>query len=288
VETLKKERVTRPDVFSFDDPIEFIQAWFQFRKSKNPQLSLRAWNRRMGYSAGMLSLVLSRKRTLTKKLLEDMIPILGLPDHEATFLFALHERKETPNLSSEQRFLQRVQRSKRFRQLNQKEYETYRYFSQWLCIVLREIINISGGPVDFEKVRASLTFPAELAEIKKAFEFLESTKFIEKIEGTEKYRLADPRLIECRGDVYRVALARYHQAALAKAIDSIEIIPRENRHIEGLVIGLSVEKYEEAKAILGKAIAQIVELARARSETNQVYHLGAYAFPYTKAEITNS
>ncbi|MGE0616434.1 MAG: TIGR02147 family protein, partial [Bacteriovoracia bacterium] len=271
----------RPDVFRHSSAATFLKEWISYRRGKAGTLSARGIARALGYSTGYLALVLNRKRALPMELLEKMLPHLGLAEHEARHLRNLREKDAQNTLAGDQAFARQAQRSRRYQHLNPLEYQTYRYMSQWLCVVIREMARLLPAPRTIEDIQATLLFHARREEIRPALEFLVRNRFLKK-NPTGDLQLPNENLIECRGDIYRLALARYHQSMLNRAIDAIEVTPREDRLLEGLTVALSEPEYQAACAILNSAINQVMSLAQSTSNKQSVYHLGVLAYPLTK------
>ncbi|MGE0616638.1 MAG: DUF4423 domain-containing protein [Bacteriovoracia bacterium] len=271
----------RPDIFHYTSAATFLKAWTDYRRAKDRSYSARAVARALGYSMGYFALVFNRQRKLPAELLEKMLPHLGLAEHEVSYLRTLREKDEQDTLAGDQEFVQKAQRSKRYRRLNPREYEVYRYMSQWLCVVIREMVELRQKPHNIEEIQNFLIFETRRDEIRNALDFLIRNGFVEKA-GDGTLRLINEHLIECRGDVYRLALARYHQSMLNRAIDAIEVAPRERRTLEGLTVGLSEAQYEKAQAILVGAIDQVMAMAQEPSAKESVYHLGVLAYPITR------
>ncbi|MGE0616060.1 MAG: TIGR02147 family protein [Bacteriovoracia bacterium] len=273
----------KPDIRSYHDPIAFLKDWFAYKKAAKGRFTVRAFARRAGFSSAFFPQVLLRKRPLTEKALEKVLPHLDLSPSEASFFRSLRAMGQSKDLQERSEGFHAIQNFRTYRRMNPKEFEVSRYFSRWFYVTIREMAELEHFKLDAEWISRRLVRTVPLAEIKKAIRFLKEHGFIEVVDKQGRVSTGDKH-IQCEGNVYRVALTEFHIAMLALGADSLHRVEREKRHVSGFTIGMDADTYQKVTVLFEETMQKIRELSQANPSRNAVYHVTMAAFPTAHAE----
>lgn len=274
-----------PDIYSFHDYRQFLREWLQHLKSEH-RLSTRQVAKSSGVSESYLSMVLNGSRRLSADQLAKLVPALKLERSEASYLEWLITVVDADSPEEQLEALKKIQRFRRYRNLNPLEIETYRYLQHWYHIAIRELAQIPGFQLDAKWIQQALRYKVSLPEIKSAVEFLVEHGFL--IVDQEGKFIKPDKLIQCKTGVLKPALTKFHTEMLTLAATSISEIPSEERNISAYTCAIPAENVDAAKRILNEAREKIIALSQQCSGSNTVYHFGFLAFPLTNKMGDNS
>ncbi len=271
---------TKPDVYAYHDYREFLRVLLQHLK-QNQRLSTRKIARQSGVSESYISMVISGGRRLSADQLEKLSPVLGLERSETSYIGWLIEIDEASD--SEERFeaLKKIQRFRRYQNLNPLEIETYKYLEHWYHVAIREMSLLPGFQADPKWIQKALRYKVGLPEIKLALEFLIEHGFL--INGANGAVKSSDKLVQCKTGVLKPALIKFHGEMLQLAVTSLTEVQSSERNVSAFTGAIPAEKMNEARAILDEARRKIVALAAADGGAGKdtVYHFGFLAFPLT-------
>src|SRR5665213_66819 len=221
----------RPDIFQYHDHLTFLKDWLAFRKAGQSAFSLRLLSRQAGLASGYLPMVLNKKRIISHKGLSKLMPFLGLNPSEQAYLENLYSLSSADSHEVRVGAVERMQRFPRFQKNNPQDTIVFEYLTHWYYVAIREMALNTGFKPDPIWIQERLRFAVPLHEIKTALEFLLANGYL---ISTPQGTVAHPEIsLDCSGEVYRVALAKFHHEIMALAAKSIEKTPSGERSIQG-------------------------------------------------------
>jgi len=269
-----------PDIYNFHDYRQFLREWLQHLKAAH-RLSTRQVAKTSGVSESYLSMILSGQRRLSAEQLNKLVPALKLERSEASYLEWLSTIVDADSPEQQLDALKKIQRFRRYRNLNPLEIETYRYLQHWYHIAIRELAQLPGFQLDPKWIQGSLRYKVPVPEIKEAVEFLIDHGFL-KVDGQGRF-VKPEKLIECKTGVLKPALTKFHTEMLTLAATSITEIPSEERNISAYTGAIPADQIDAAKKILNEAREKIIALANQGGPgSDTVYHFGFLAFPLSQ------
>ena len=268
-----------PSVYEYHDYRKFLQDWLSSQKGGQSPLSIRRWAERAGLAASYLSMIMGGSRPLTQKTLRQLRPTMGLNQSEFEYLEKLVSVEEAKTSSESVSELSKLQKLRAYQKSHPKEFDNYQYLARWYCVAIREMADLKDFKLDAPWIQKRLQGRVELAEIKKAIDFLLERKFL--IRGENDQIEIPEKTLECRGGVYRISLGQFHREMFDLAAQSIDQVNSKERHLLGHTVTLTVEGYEKAVAIIEKAIEDISNIDRG-SKGDRVVQIQAALFPLTK------
>jgi len=272
---------TGPDVYAYHDYRAFLRDQLAHLKV-SARLSNRQVAKASGVSESYLSMVISGQRRLSADQLKKLAPALKLERSEASYLEWLITVVEAENPDEQLEALKKIQRFRKYQNLNPLEIETYKYLEHWYHVAIRELAQLPRFRDEPKWIQENLRYKVSLPEIKQALEFLTDHGFLER-DAEGRLRKAD-QLIECKTGVLKPALTKFHTEMLGLAAQSISTVPSAERNISAFTGAIPAAKVDEARAILDDARRRIIELAQNGPSSDTVYHFGFLAFPLTNKQ----
>ncbi len=274
--------MNRPSVFAFSNYLVFLKDWLAFlKKEGQPVLSLRDIASLACVSPAAVSLGLSQKQILSEKTFEKMLPHLQLGSEELSYLRILRRISESPTEALRLGALQEALLHPSYIGENQADLQVYNYLSNWIHVFLHELVQLSDFEPDIKWIQKRSLHPIKKEEVQKAFEFLESAKFLKKDEK-DRWQ-STSRNLQCNGGVFSVSLHKFHQQILNLAQDSIKNSDRDQRNLQGLTFRLSQKQMKKINALLEETLDRVEAItAEDTDASSEVYHLEFALFPLTR------
>ncbi|HEX4923586.1 MAG TPA: TIGR02147 family protein [Bdellovibrionales bacterium] len=269
-----------PSIFGYHDYRAYIRDLLAHAKKKDSEYSLRHLGKQAGVSAAYLSVVLSGHKNLSEKISDKLIKVLGLTEDEASYFRLLRTIADSDEAEERHQALEQIQKFRRYRRMNPRETEIYRYLTKWYYVAIRELATLPDFKMDPHWIQERLCYPLSQQEIQKALRFLLKYKFIEE-RPDGSIHVPDKRM-ECWAGVFRVALGQFYRQIYGLASQSIEVTPRDERHIIGDTLAIPAESFEEFKAVLDESLRRISQLGNSKSNPDSIYHFGFLGFPIAK------
>ncbi len=267
-------------VYTFTDPVDFLNSTFQEIQKDNPQFSLRAWARNLGLShVAMLSMVLSKKRrllpNLSSKICQDLIKRKRLTETEARYLdmLVLFANSST---EEEKTFYERILASLRPDQkFSTLQLDQMRIISDWYHFAILEMTNLKNFNSDPQWITRHLGGSVNQSQVVEAIERLCRLGLLETdANGTLKktnVRLATPT------DIPNKSLRKFHKTMLEKATMALEEQSVERRDISGHMLVIDRKKIPEAKRMIQDFRRRLADFLET-SEGDAVYQIGIQLF----------
>lgn len=275
----------KPDIFRYDDHVEFLRDHLTFLKSGDRSFSLRKLAKSAGLAVGYLPMVISRKRVLSLAALDKIIPHIKLSDRDSKVLKALHRLATADNPVDRVEAIERMGRLAEFSKRNRKDLEVFQYLSKWYYVAIREMVTLDEFCLDPKWIQKRLNFKLSLIECEQAISFLTNNGFITSGENG-KFQVNEKNL-DCRSDFYRPSLAAFHKQMFDLASQAIEKVPRNERYIGGITFPIARQDFEEVRKIVDEAIEKINAISKKPNQTTDVYQIEIATFPLTSADNTN-
>lgn len=277
---LPPPEVLRPDVYGYHDYREYLKDLVGFlRETKG--LSMREISRQSGISGSYLSMVISGERRLSAEQLGKLSSVAGLERSEASYLEWLIELNDASDQESRFTAIKKIQRFRRYQNLNPLEIEAYRYLEHWYHVAIRELAQLPDFNPDPKWIQKALRYKVSLIEIKQSLEFLVEHGFL--LMNPQGQIAASDKAVHCKTGMLKPALTRFHGEMLQLAITSLSEVPSTERNVSAFTGALPQDKMDEVRAILDEARTKILALANSsmNAGADTVYHIGFLAIPLT-------
>jgi uncharacterized protein (TIGR02147 family) len=268
------------DVYAFFDYPGFLAEFFKERKANDHAYSHRVFLKTAGIPGSMyLKRVIARQRKLSLKYVEHFITALKLTGKKAEYFRLLvkygNEKKplEKQNILKE---LVALRDGSAYKLANRH----MRYFEKWYYPVIRELAVILDFHDNFNELANAMVPRISPVQAKYAIGYLVKNGFLKR-DGTGRYSQTQTRLTT-GPEVDSTILAGFHRNNLLIAADAINTVPRMERDISSLTLGVSQENYAAIKKEIQQFRKRLLALAGAEKKPELVCHVGLQLLPRSK------
>lgn len=266
-------------VFEYNNYRRFIRDFYLYKKSAAKGFTYRYFARKAGFvSPVFIKLVIEGKSNLSSKSTSALIKAMELSLPEAHYFENLVKFNQANTESKKDKYFQIL------RQLNQEygvtvlQADQYEYYSKWYNSVLREIAPYVKNKRDIQKLGSLLLPHLNSRETEKAIELLKRCLLLrEDPDGTFSQT---KKIISTGTEIESLAVRKLHIQMALLAAEAIEHVPKDERDVSGLTIGVSQEILDIIKTRIMRFREEIMMLvASDKRPVERVYRLNFQLFP---------
>jgi uncharacterized protein (TIGR02147 family) len=269
-------------VFKYNNYRHYIRDYYLEKKRTTGYFTYRYFAQRAGFASPVfIKVVIAGKANLSNKSIEKLCQAMDLPLADCEYFKNLVWFNQAKTAEKKHQFLEKL------RDLNQQysaevlETDKYDFYSKWYYSVLREIVPNCDLYDDFAALGALLTPALKKRETKKAVKLLEQLQLLQK-QADGSYKQAR-KLISTGSEVESLAVRDLHLQMANLAEEAIENIPKKERDISGLTMGMSRNTYKRIIEELKNFRERIIRIIAEDEDTvDQVYRLNLQFFPLSK------
>ena len=278
----------KTDVFEFTDYRVFLKAFYEFKKSTNPNYSMSTFVRRAGLgenSRGYLKLVIEGKRNLTANTLRRFSEALSLNAKEALYFENLVYFNQAKTLKDREYYIERLGASAQGRESKQFELmkSKYQYWSNWYYVVIRELVGLSSFQEDSAWISNQLRNKISRRQAQDALKNLESLELIRRDVKTGKLVQSEP-LVKHSGTFFNEVICKYHLEMMERAKEALRDDTYEDRSASSVTLSCEHSKMPEIR----KAIADFRDELNLKFGTgpraDTVFQVNFQLFQFTPAK----
>lgn len=275
------DELNKPNVFDYEDVGTFLKDWLNYLRTIDKNFSIRKLTVSTQLSTGYLSMLQSAQRSITKSVLDKLLPHLKLNQKEIRFIELLHVVGTSENQNERLDALSEISKLSLYKKNNGKEVSTYKYLTKWHYVAIREMTQLPDFKLEASWIQKRLRCKVSLKDIEDAINFLLTNNYIIKKSDNS---CALPTLdLQCKEGIYKASLAEFHRQVLNMAHASIQEVPREQRYILGRTVTINSNDFEKAKEIFDNALKMLEQFSTNKDQSIEynVYHFELAAFPMT-------
>lgn len=258
----------------------FLSKEFEFRRSRNPRYSLRAYSRDLKIAAPKLSQILKGKAGISPAKAQSLVKTLQLDPSEAklfvTLVAARHSRSETAKKQA-QAHLKTILASAEYGAL---ELETFKVISDWYHLAILELTEVRGfkSTLDFISKRLRIT----MEKAKEAVKRLEDLGLMKKQNSHWVQTHAD---MATPSGIPSQVIRDYHRQILTKAQEALENVPIPERDFSAITMTIAESQVKEAQEEIKKFRRTLTQqLTSQKDPKERVYCLSVQFFPLDHKE----
>lgn len=240
----------------------WLQKQFTERCKKNARYSLRAFAKTLDLDASSLSQILSGKRKLSKKGIQNICDKLSASPKELQ-MFGLIRNK---NNEDAENYLQ-------------VGIDTFSVISEWYHYAILELTFVSGFKADPKWIAKKLLITAE--ESKSAIERLKRLGLILEENGSlikSAKRLTNNGTVNTSG-----AHKELQKQIISKALIAVDEVPQDEKDITSMTMAIDTKNIEKARLLIQKFRRDLCELLEDGNQ-EQVYNLGIQLYPISSKQ----
>ncbi len=265
-----------PNIYKYIDYRKFLLEFIAEKKLTNPRFSCRLLSMQLGTSAATFVRILNGKRNLSIKMLPKFINYLKLRDRASEYFCLMVELAHAKGTEKKNTAYQKILdfRSERIRTIQPLHYSL---FEKWYLAALREIIDITGTAGNVKLLAGSLRPPIAVHEAEKAINALRDMEMISEDKNNRSH--ATEKLLTTGEKWESIAVQHFQLEMLRLAEDALIHMPKDERDISTLTIGLSSAEFFKVKEIVRRARQEILAVAEDSTGRECVYQLNMQLFP---------
>ncbi|NUM58712.1 MAG: TIGR02147 family protein [Bdellovibrionaceae bacterium] len=239
----------------------WLQRQFTERCKRNPRYSLRAFSKYLCIDPSSLSQILSGKRPLSKKNVQNICQkLLATPKDLQSFGLMTLEQVTDPN----------------YIQLTQ---DNFAVISEWYHYAILELTYISGFKTDTKWISKKLSITTE--EAKSAVERLKRLGLVLEENGT---LVKSSKFLTNHSNANTsTAHKEFQKQVIEKALLAVDECSAEDKDITSMTMAIDISKLDKARELTRKYRREMCALLE-NGEQTQVYNLGIQLYPISKKQ----
>lgn len=279
------DRAREVDVFEYRDYRAFLRDVYSSRKQTEYGFSYRAFAKRAGLSApNYLKLVAEGQRNLTGEMAGRFAAALGLEGEAAGYFCDLVAFNQASSAPERERCYQRLQSYRRYRNTFRLDAAHAAYHSEWYIPAIRELAACQGFREDPKWIARRLRPSITARQAQQALGVLEQLGLLVRDAAGQ---LVQHHPVLSTGDDQPLGhhIATFHRTMLQRAAEALDGVPREEREIAALTLGLDEARFREFKQRLYELRQELLQLASSSSERpDRVVQINFQMFPLSHCD----
>jgi uncharacterized protein (TIGR02147 family) len=268
-------------VYSYMDFRLLLQDYYEQNKSARA-FTWREFSKAAGYSSPVfLKLVCEGKANLSAVGVERVADAIGLAGKEKTYfrlLVLLGQEKQASVKRGIVKELRELSQSEGVQVIQEDQYD---YYDEWYHGAIRELLTQVPDQSDYKAIGQKLTPSVSAKQVKKSVELLHRLQLITLENG--KWVQTNAK-ISTGNDFVSLAVKKLHGQMAGLAQESIEAIPRDQRDISGLTVGISTRGFNALQHEIAEFRRKVAEIVSQDEIADSVYRINVQLFPLTKVE----
>ena len=268
-------------IFEYYDYRAFLRDYYAEKKTQNKYFSYRFFARKADIKSPVFfKEVAESKKDLSRSMIKKFCTALQLTEKEASYFKYLVLFDQAKTGEEKQVYygaLRTMENAKSERALNADQYD---YFSTWYNVVIRELVTLFNFKDNFELLASTVQPPIKTREAKASVELLLKLGLI-KQQPDGAYKQANTA-ITAQSGVATLAIRQFHKAISMLAVAAIEDVPKTERSISGITIGISPAMYDVINTEIAAFKDRIIKLVSRDEKGERVYQFNVQLFPMSK------
>lgn len=277
-------RVTKQspsDVYGYLDFRAFLRDLYAEKKAKNKAFSYRSFSRRAGVSSpNYLKLVVERQRNLSAKMAERFAEACGLDADAARYFVHLVAFNQAKTSTERALHYGKLTSFQHYRQAHKLEIAHAAYYSDWYIPAIRELAASRDFRADPEWIADQLVPGITPLQAERALDTLLDLGLLVR---DEKGRLKQAdALLSTGAETRGLHIVAFHRAMTQRALESIDLVPAQDRDISSLTLCLSRGGLRTFKERLQRVRRELLELSALETDPEQVVQINFQLFPLSR------
>lgn len=273
----------RPVVTQFTDYRAFLRAMIAWLKAHRRGFSYRSFAMKAGFSSpSFLKLVADGHRNLSPDSIERVAQGIGLDKRESEAFEALVELGQAESDTRKNRAYARLSKLASRDPLKRLEADQYDAYSRWYTFVLRELAALPDFSESPEVLAKRLRFKTRPEDVAKALATLERLGLLVRVDGK---LVSAERNLTTGPEVRSLAVRNFHRQMFERAIESLDLVPVNERNVSGVTVPLSRRQYGRVIELLQnlrREVLAISEDVQPDDEPPEIHQLAFALLPLTQ------
>lgn len=277
------------DVFQYRDYRTYLRDVYAQRKKSEYGFSYRSFARTAGLGApNYLKLVSEGQRNLTPEMASRFAAALGLAREAADYFCDLVAFNQAASAPERQRCYERLAAYRRYQRSFRLDAAHAAYHSEWYIPAIRELAACRGFKPDPKWIARRLRPSISAQKARAALEVLERLGLLVR---DAQGGLAQSEPLVSTGDDKPLGhhIVTFHRAMLERASAAIDEVPREEREIGALTLGVSAARFARIKRRLYELRQELLQESAedGADDADRVVQINFQLFPLSRNDEGN-
>lgn len=272
-------------IYEFDDSIHFLKSTLESKARLNSSYSLRAFARKLGMSAGGLSLVLNKKKKLSSERAHEIARALELKADEADYFMTLIQLEAAKSDTLRMEYLARLKKlnpklssTKNIKQ-TMLPLEHFKLVSEWYGLAILELLSGVKGKWTASAIQKKLKLTK--IEVEVMLERLHKLEMVEEVGG-EFRRVVDTVMVSSHAP--NEALRNYYEAVHDLSKESVRTQSPNEKVIGWQVFAFDPAQLEDVRKLTDEYLTKLEELSLQGKNKSEVYQAITNVFRISNKE----
>lgn len=274
----------RPVVAQYTDYRAYLRAMIAWLKVNRRGFSYRSFAMKAGFSSpSFLKLVADGKRNLSPDSIERVCHGLGLERRECEAFEAMVELGQADTDARKHRAYTKLSKLAQRDPVKRLEASQYEAYSKWYTFVLRELASLPGFSDEPDVLARRLRYKTRPEEVQRALQNLERLGLL--VRGPDGHLVPAERNLSTGPEVRSLAIRNFHRQMFLRAIESLDLVPMNERNVSGVTVALSRRQYArviELIQVLRREVLAISEETIEGDEPQEIHQLAFALIPLTQ------
>jgi uncharacterized protein (TIGR02147 family) len=268
-------------IFEYNNYRLFLKDYFSEKKRTTGYFTHRYFAEKARFSSPVfIKLVIDGKANLSKKSIKKLIPAMELTDIQARYFDALVNFNQAKTHQTKQKYFAILRAINKDHSVHVLDTDQYDFYSNWHNSAIRELAAATGFKNNFADLGKQVNPPLKTKEAKAAIRLLEKANLLKKKDdGTYEQTT---KIISTGSEVVSLAVRALHRQMAQLAVEAIENVPKDERDISGLTVGVSQNGFEKIKEEIKKARERIMSIVAEDEPVEKVCRVNFHLFPISK------
>lgn len=271
-----------PQIIKYKDYRQFLQDYYNFRKSQRRGFSFRQFASLVGLkSPNYLQLVIQGKRNLSPETGERIAQVLKLNAPETQYFVALIKAQEARNDKEREAALRQIRMATKRLSTTLVPKLQQEVLSKWHHLAVRELVLLKDFEPTGEYISKKLNGLISKAEGEASLRYLIQSGFV-GIGEDGSYQLAEPVLSTGVEEFFHSQLQELHAQMLMKWAKNLDKLCSREQELHYINIPLNSSKMAEFKKRVSDFQEEIIGWLQDEDEPDRLVQLGTYLIPFDK------
>ena len=268
-----------PDIFGYLDHREYLRDVYERSKEANPAFSYRYMGGKCGIDPSFLVKVFQGERHLPPQKVASIAEFLGLEGVALEYLETLVAYNRSKQ-DAQSRILFEKLSSLRPSTVQVLESERYVFFQDWHNAAIYELILARPFVGTATELARMVVPPISAEDAERSLTLQQRIGFLEKrADGAWQ---AKEQSLSTGDQWFSAAIRAWQQKMIRHGADAIDNVPKEDRDISTVTLGLSRAGFEALRERLKTIRQEFLELAKADRGKEAVYQFNFEVFPIAR------
>ncbi len=270
-----------PDIFDYLDYRKYLTDYYALNKSEDPTFSHRSFLKKAGIPGTVyLQRVMTGKRKLSPKYINNFITALGLSKREARYFSTLVHYGKSRLLSEKEPFLKELMEIRAMNSEYCLQDNQLKFFGKWYYPVVLELLHFVDCRNGYATLANMVTPRISVRQAAGAVKFLLKNRFLKKNE-MGAFVPADA-ILTTGPELRSTILANFHRRNLDWCAEELSIVDGDDRDISSLTLGINHATYQRIKTEIQDFRKRLLTIAAKDQNPDMVAHVGFQLLPRSK------